>query len=326
MIHKIIVVVGPNASGKSDLGVALARKYNGEIISADSRQVYKGLDIGSGKITKKEMRGISHHCLDIVSPKTRFSADDFKKYGARAIQKIVAKNKIPIIVGGTGFYIDVLLGRIDTATVPPNPALRKKLEKKSATQLFEMLKKLDPKRAQTIDPHNPRRLVRAIEIANYIENFSEKNSRRGRAVPEYNSDLVRDGDKEFFSEKFSILWLGVKRSPEELKKRIHTRLLKRMRGIINEVRSLHKKGVSWQRLYDLGLEYRFISQYIHSSAEIRSPQKRRSYLREMTQKLEKAIWHYARRQMTWFRRNPKIHWTHSPKEMAVLVKKFLKDC
>ena len=168
-MEKIVVIVGPTASGKSDLGVMLAKKIQGEIISADSRQVYKGLNIGSGKITKKEMRGVSHYGLDIANPKKIFTAEDFKKHATQSLNKIICRGKIPIIVGGTGFYIDVLLGLRNTANVPPNPQLRKRIENKSANELFMMLKKLDPERAKTIDQHNPRRLVRAIEIAKIKE-------------------------------------------------------------------------------------------------------------------------------------------------------------
>src|SRR3989338_3879353 len=161
---KIVIVVGPNASGKSNLAVKLAKKINGEIISVDSRQIYKNLDIGSGKITKKEMGGIPHHCLDVANPKKIFTAYDYKKCAQKAMQKIWVKNKIPIIVGGTGFYIDAAIGRVKLSNVPPNPKLRKKLQKLSTTQLFNLLKKLDPKRAKNIDKNNPVRLIRAIEI------------------------------------------------------------------------------------------------------------------------------------------------------------------
>src|SRR3989338_8024568 len=165
MSRKIIVILGPTASGKSALGVKLAKKINGEIISADSRQVYKGLDIGSGKITKKEMRGVPHHCIDIVSPKKIFTVVDFKKCADKAIEKNFAKNKTPIIVGGTGLYIQAIVDNIVLPEVKPNWKLRKELEKKTTEEMFKMLKKLDPERAKNIDAKNPRRLIRAIEIA-----------------------------------------------------------------------------------------------------------------------------------------------------------------
>ena len=156
---KIIVILGPTASGKSELAVKIAlrlrsgqaKKYKGaEIISADSRQVYKGLDIGSGKITQKEMQGIPHYCIDVASPKKIFTAQDFKKLGQKAISDIVGRRKIPIICGGTGFYIDALLGVKEIPEIPPDWPLRKKLEKKTTEEMFAMLKKLDPKRVKDI--------------------------------------------------------------------------------------------------------------------------------------------------------------------------------
>ena len=162
---RVIVIVGPNASGKTSLSIKLAKKMNGEIISADSRQVYKGLNIGSGKVTKKEMRGIKHYCLNIANPKKVFSALDFKNCAEKAIADILSRGKTPIIVGGTGFYIDAALGRVKLGGVPPNHALRRKIKNYSVAKLLETLRKLDPERAKTIEQKNPRRLMRAIEIA-----------------------------------------------------------------------------------------------------------------------------------------------------------------
>jgi tRNA dimethylallyltransferase len=159
-----IVVVGPTASGKSDLAVFLAKKYHGEVISADSRQIYKGMDIGTGKITKKEMAGVPHYLLDVAAPSRRFTAAQYKKLGQAAIKKIRHKNKIPIICGGTGFYIRALIDDLQIPTVKPNLKLRAQLEKRTTAELFTQLKKLDPRRAAEIDCHNPRRLIRALEI------------------------------------------------------------------------------------------------------------------------------------------------------------------
>ena len=133
---RIIVILGPTASGKSDLGIKLAKKFKGEIISADSRQVYRGMDIGTGKVTRKEQRLAKHHLLDVVSPKKIFTVSDFKKLGEKSIKNILNKNKIPFIVGGTGFYIDALVKDSSLPEVPPNKKLRTKLEKISAKKLF----------------------------------------------------------------------------------------------------------------------------------------------------------------------------------------------
>jgi len=161
---KVIVILGPTASGKSALAIDLALRFNGEVISADSRQVYRGLDIGSGKITKKEMLGIPHHLIDVADPKKIFTADLFQKLSRKAVADILSRGKLPIICGGTGFYIKAAIDSAQLPDVQPDHALRAKLSKKTPEQLFAMLKKKDPARAKSIDPQNPVRLIRALEI------------------------------------------------------------------------------------------------------------------------------------------------------------------
>jgi len=288
-MRKIIVVLGPTASGKSELAVKFAKKINGEVISADSRQVYKGLNIGSGKINKKEMKGIPHHCLDIASPKNVFTALDFKECAEKAIADILARGKTPIICGGTGFYIDILLGRMETAEVAPNWKLRKELEKIPAEKLFKMLKKLNPARAKNIDAKNPRRLIRAIEIAEAKKKFF--NSRRGRA-PERSEGRVKELKNSFFA-------IGIKLPEKKLKEKIEKRVKKMLRdGLIDEVKKLRKSGLSWKRLYELGFEYKYPAMFLQGKIN-------------KTEMLEKMILEnnqYAKRQMTWFKRNKDIKW------------------
>ncbi|KKQ77018.1 MAG: tRNA delta(2)-isopentenylpyrophosphate transferase [Parcubacteria group bacterium GW2011_GWC1_38_6] len=232
---KIIVILGPTASGKSDLAVKIAlrlgsgqarKKFriNGaEIISADSRQVYKGLDIGSGKITQKEMMDIPHHLLSIASPKRKFTVAQYKKLAIKAINKIIKRNKIPIICGGTGFYIQAIVDGISIPEVKPDWKLRKKLEKEKTSNLFLKLKKLDPKRARTIDSKNKRRLIRAIEIV-----LTTKRP-------------VQESQKNPLPHK--ILIFGIKKDKNQLKKLIKTRLKKRLKlGMIAEVKNLRKQG------------------------------------------------------------------------------------
>jgi len=298
--QKLIVILGPTASGKTDLSVALAKKYGGEIISADSRQVYRGLDIGSGKITKSQMRGIPHHLLDVANPKKRFTVAQYQKLALKAVKQIQDYGKIPFLVGGTGFYIQSVIDGIAIPEIKPNWKLRKELEVKSVGQLFLMLKKLDPTRAANIDPKNPRRLVRAIEIV---------MTTKKPVPPSYLYTPVYKDD---------ILQIGIKKSPKELKKLISRRLQKRIKGIVAEVKKLHspaqvgKNGLSWKRLEELGLEYRFVAQYL---------QQKTPY-QEMINKIQMESEHFAKRQMTWFKRDERIHWIKNQKEAEKLIRKF----
>lgn len=302
--NKIIVVLGPTSSGKSDLAVRIAlrlssgqakKKFsvNGaEIISADSRQVYRGLDIGTGKITKKEMRGIPHYLLDVASPKKRFTVAQYKKLAQATIKKIQSKNKLPILCGGTGFYIQAVTENLNIPAVKPNLKLREQLEKKSSERLFSLLKKIDFNRAENIDRFNKRRLIRAIEIVKMT----------GRPVPQ-----------QKISRPYKVLYLGMKKSPAELKKLIAERLFKRLKqGMIKEVRKLRNGGLSWKRLDDLGLEYSWIAKYL----------KKEIGYQKMATRLQKEIEHYAKRQMTWFNKNRQIKWLNNYREAIKEIKKF----
>jgi len=299
---KVLVIVGPTATGKSALAVRLARKIDGEIISADSRQVYKGLDIGSGKITKREMKGVPHHLLDVVSPKKYYSVELFKEAGRAAMEKIWSRGRTPIVCGGTGFYIDALLNQTSFPNVPPNNKLRRELAKKNTMQLFARLRRLDPRRANNIDSNNKVRLIRAIEIAEAIGH-----------VP----NLVRRG-----GPSWDIFKIGLRLTPEKLKKKISVRLLARIRqGMIDEVRTLHKSGVTWKRLNEFGLEYRYVAKYLKEFPRLSASSPCVSALKA---ELSKEIWRYAKRQMTWFKRDKEIVW-FSPRDyrkIASRVNKF----
>jgi tRNA dimethylallyltransferase len=296
--NKLLVILGPTASGKTDLSIKLAKKYKGEIVSADSRQIYKGLDVGSGKITKKEMQGVPHYLLDVANPKRRFTVAQYQKLALKAIKNIQQKNKLPILVGGTGFYIQSIVEGIIIPEVKPDLKLRKELEKLTTEQMFEKLKKLDPKRAKNIDKQNPRRLIRALEIV-------LTTKKPVGDVRRCNNLTTSD-----------VLILGVKKSPEKLKKLINKRLLKRLKNnaLINEVKKLHNSGLSWKRLEEFGLEYRFVAQYLQNKIS----------LDEMKEKIRQESWHYAKRQMTWFKRDKRIHWIGSGKEAKSLIDNFLR--
>jgi tRNA dimethylallyltransferase len=290
---KIIAILGPTSSGKSGLAVKMAQKFRAEIISADSRQIYKGMDIGTGKITRKEMQGIPHYLLSIASPKKRFSVIEYRNLARKALEKIFSRNKTAIITGGTGFYVQALLDGIIIPEVKPDWNLRKKLEKMETAELFSKLKKLDPQRAETIESKNRRRLVRALEIV--IKTRKPVPSLKAEPLP------------------FPVLRIGLKK--EGLKKLIRQRLKKRLeQGLIKEVEKL-KKSLSWKRLDEFGLEYRYVSQYL---------KKELSY-QQMFEALSSQIWQYSKRQITWLKKDKGILWAKSEKEAMVLAEKFLKS-
>ena len=306
MKPKLIAIVGPNASGKTALGVRLAKALGGEILSADSRQVYRGLDIGTGKATKKEMRGVPHHLLSIASPARQFTVDDFVKKARRAYSLIRANGRIPIVVGGTGLYVDMLLGRMSYPAVPPDPALRARLERKSAAQLLAQLKMLDPARAAAIEPHNKRRLVRAIEVAKGRSRTSLKD---GTAWP---SGLERRFEGS--PAEADILWLGLNPGDKKLRENIRARLRARLRaGMIKEAHGLHERGLSYRRMEELGLEYRYLARLL----------QKKITREEFEVGLERAIARYAKRQVRWFKRNPDIVWVRNYAHALKLAKKFL---
>lgn len=269
---KIIVIIGPTASGKSDRAIRLAKKYNGEIVSADSRQVYRGMDIGSGKVTKREQRMAPHHLLDVASPTRNYTVVHFQRDAKRAIRDILKRGKLPIICGGTGFWIEALLIDQPFPKVPPNKTLRKKLSKLPAEKLYAILKKKDPQRARTIDRHNPVRLIRALEIIAATK----------KPVP-----ALRKNDSPYEAKIIVI-----NPSQKILYRRIERRLKQRLRhGMIAEVRRLRANGVPDKRLVALGLEYRYVTFYLQGKLT----------RKEMEEKLLSEIKKYARRQMTWLR-------------------------
>ena len=293
---KIIIILGQTATGKSDLAARIAKKLGGEIISADSRQVYKGFDIGSGKITKKEMRGVFHYLLDVASPKRQFSAAKYKKLADNKIIKIYKTGKIPFIVGGSGFYIQTIVDGLVLPKVEPNNKLRKELEKKSAKKLFSMLKKLDKNRAKKIEKNNPRRLIRAIEIAKVLGKTPKLKT----------------------NSEYEALQIGLKLPDKKLKNNIHKRLISRIRrGMISEVKKLHAKNISWKRLESFGLEYRFIARYLQGKIK----------KKEMLDELETEIWHFAKRQMRWFKRDARIKWfnPNQVKKIEIEITNFLNN-
>jgi tRNA dimethylallyltransferase len=278
MLPKILVILGPTASGKSDLAVKLAQEFNGEIISADSRQVYTGLDIGSGKITSEEMLGIPHHLLDVANPVTDiFSVVNFQSLAYKAIDDILSRGKLPIVCGGTAFYIQSIVDGIVLPDIKADDELRAELETWSLEKLQVELQKLDPNRYSEIDTQNPVRLIRAIEISKQLG-----------SVPELKSE-----------PKYDCLQIGLELSKEKLHQNIAARLEKRMSiGMLDEAKSLNEKGLSWQRMEDLGLEYRFMAEHLQEKIS----------REEMLEQIQIKSQQFAKRQMTWFKRDERIRW------------------
>ena len=293
---KIIAVVGPTASGKTALSIELAKRFNGEVISADSRQVYRGLDIGSGKVTEAEMQGVPHHLIDIADISYRYTGADFVRDAKAAIADITARGKVPIIAGGTFFYLDLLRGKMSTAEVEPNLELQAELEKLTTEELFRKLSLADSARAATIESSNRRRLIRALEIIQTL----------GSVPPPTRTE-----------SEFDWLIFGIDIERDTLNARIEERMLQRLKnGMREEVEALLAAGASAERLVDFGLEYRFLTRNI---------QKEIPY-EVMTEKLFTKIKQFAKRQKTWLKRDTEIIWEPFPVSVTNLeseVKAFL---
>ena len=311
--NQLVVILGPTSSGKTRLAVELAAKFNGEIISADSRQVYRGMDIGTGKdlreykilnIKNKKYIDIPYYLIDVVEPNQEFNLAMYKRQAEEAIEDVHRHGKLPILVGGSGLYLQAVVDNYQLSNVAADDILRNKLEKKTVQNLYQELAKLNKKFAEKLnhsDRHNKRRLIRYLEI-----------QKQGVAS-------LKRGD-----EKFDSLIIGLTLSKKELGERIKARLLERLEkeDMIGEVSKLHREGVSWQRLESFGLEYKFVSRYL---------QKKITY-EELVEQLNRAINRFARRQLVWFRRWEKqgrvIIWIKNGKngvgEIEKLISKFSK--
>ncbi|UUO24325.1 tRNA (adenosine(37)-N6)-dimethylallyltransferase MiaA [Colwellia sp. M166] len=292
----MLVVLGSTASGKTKLAVALAQMLNGEIISADSRQVYRGLDIGSGK-DLDEYQNVKHHLIDIVDPGYEYSIFDFQQNVIDAYQEITNKNKLAIMAGGSALYVDSILKGYRLIEVPENKALRASLAILSHDDLVIKLQQLKPNLHNTTDLIERDRLVRAIEIA------------QGEHDAQDNSNDFPD---------LKPLIFAIKWPREVIRQRITQRLQERMtQGLIEEVAQLHAQGVSWETLYFYGLEYRFIAQYLQGKLS----------KNDCFQKLNSAIHQFSKKQDTWLRRlernSSKIHWLDGDKDVLAQAMKVI---
>lgn len=282
-LPRILVLVGTTASGKSALAIRLALHLGGEIVSADSRQVYRGLDLGAGKVTRDERALVRHHLLDVAElTGLRFTVAEYQRLATQALDEVVGRGRLAILVGGTGLYVRAIVDNPRFPAGNSDAALRTMLEQTPTPELAARLKQVDPVAAQQIDTRNPRRLVRALEVS--LTSGAPFSAQRLHDPPRYEA-----------------LQLGLTWPREELRRRIDARVDARLAStpsMLDEVRGLLDEGVSADRLRELGLEYRYLSR--HALGEIGYEQ--------MVSELKTAIWQFARRQLTWFRRDERIQW------------------
>lgn len=305
--QKVVAVIGPTAAGKTKLAIDLADKYDGEIISADSRQVYQGLDIGSGKDLadyNNHGRPVNYHLIDIAKPGQSFDLANYQALAKDALIKIWQRGKLPIIAGGSGLYLQALIDGYQLSAIKPDQKLRQSLEQLTAADLFQKLQHLQPAlagRLNNSDKNNPRRLIRYLEI------IQQSPSHQPKTDP---------------AEQLDALIIGLDYPLDILEQRIRSRLVQRLEqeDMIGEVYELHKSGVAWPWLDNLGLEYRYISRYLREQLDYDT----------MVEQLAIAIRQFAKRQKTWFKRwekqGKKIHWLRSANpldEAEDLVKRFL---
>jgi len=293
----LLVILGPTATGKTRVGVEVARALNGEIISADSRQVYRGMDIGTGK-DLEEYGSVPYHLIDIVDPGYEFNVFEFQRRFVEAFNGIQARGRVPVVVGGTGMYLDAVLRGYRLLEVPENSGLRWELAAFSLENLAARLKGSNPKLHNTTDLLDRERLMRAIEIA---------ESGREREQP---PSLL---------PKIEPVVFGIRLEREILRQRITKRLRERLnRGMIEEVKELVKKGAPFETLEFYGLEYRFVAKFLKGELN----------RNDMSQKLNSAIFQFAKRQETWFRRMERqgvlIHWVDGNADPAASILKKLK--
>lgn len=283
MNNRVIAVVGATASGKTSYAIELAKKINGEIISADSRLVYKGMDIGTAKPTIDEMQEIPHYMIDVVEPEYNYSVGLYVKEAKKHITDIISRGKVPIVVGGTGLYFRVLLENYDLPDVKPDYELRKELSSYSYEELLEMLTKLDEKAANSVEKNDKKKLIRYIEIIKLA----------GKPL-----DLVR-GVKE---KEFNVEWVGLNFPREILYDRINKRVdLMIEQGLIDETKKLLQKHGRISNITDT-IGYREVLSYLDGKLS----------LDEAKDKLKQNTRNYAKRQLTWFRKNEQINWNCYP--------------
>jgi tRNA dimethylallyltransferase len=299
-LPKIIVIVGATASGKTALAIKIAQKFNGEIISADSCQIYCGMDIGTAKPIKKDLALISHHLIDIKNPDQNYTVAEYKRDTVKATNKILGKNKLPILIGGTGLYIKAVIDNLEIPEVKPDFKLRRKLEKEiekyGLKYVFDKLIKFDPEAVYIIDPNNPRRVIRALEIAIKTKKPFSAQHKTGKPL-------------------FDFLEIGIETPKSNLNKRISQRTNLMIKdGLVDEVKKLVEKYGERRQSFD-AIGYREIIEYLNKKIS----------LDEAMDLIKKNTRQYAKRQMTWFKKDKRIHWIKNKKEAEKLIRNFLKQ-
>ncbi len=295
-VNKLVVILGPTASGKTDLAIKLAKMYNGEVISADSRQIYRGMDIGTAK--PLDLEGIPHWLLDIKNPNQNYTVAQYKKDAIKSIKDIQKRGKLPIMAGGTGLYIKAVVENFDIPKIKANPLLRQKIEKEAEKYgldyVFQKLIKLDPEAAYIVDSKNPRRVIRALEITVLTKKPFSQQRKSGKPL-------------------FDVLEIGMSIEKEKLKERINLRVDEMIKkGLVKEVENLIKKyGLKPQAFDAIG--YREIIEYLGN----------KKTLEQAVEEMKINTWHYAKRQMTWFNASKKISWIKTCKEAEPIIDQFL---
>lgn len=296
-LPRIVCIVGPTSSGKTALSLEIAKQFDGEIVNADARQVYRGFVIGTGQPTQEEQQGISHHLFGFLEPEQIYTVTEWKTAALACIKDIVARGKLPILVGGTGLYFQALVDNYEPPAVPPQPELRAEMEKRTLEQLVRQLEKLDPDAVTWVDLKNRRRVERALEVVTATGKSFKAQRLQGEKLVD-------------------ALILGRQRSPEELRERINTAIDQMMaRGWKEEVEALHASGVAWDAPAMTSIGYRDLGELIRGDVSFE----------EALEHIQIATWQYAKRQLTWFKRDERIRWLES-NASAVKIVQTWSEC
>ncbi len=288
---KLVAVIGPTASGKTDISVQIAKKYDGEIINADSRQMYKYLSIGTASPTEKEKSGVPHHLFDFLDPKDECNVAEWREFAEKKIYEITQKDKLPILCGGTGLFVNALTQNFSLPSIPPNAEFRKKMEQKNSEELWKNLKEKDPEEASRIDPQNKKYIIRALEIYEFSGEKKSQIMNTGEAL--YDTFVV-----------------GITLPRDLLYKKIDQRTdtMENM-GFLDEVKELLHKGYSKEDPAMMSHGYREALEYLEGARSLES----------LLEIMKKNTRNYAKRQLTWWRRDTRVHWYNSYSQEAIIT-------